>query len=147
MNETKTTPKMVEWFSADEMHDASKKWLSELNFIKDEQLFFDDLIKSYTLQLIDSKYFAESQQIIDGLKKIQKRNDLLIVAINTHERDLKVLVDGINEIKKEQRFKNEHRNLVVVVSDFFKDYKTFKTKLFKLIKSVIKESKQKRLLE
>ncbi|NNK40881.1 MAG: hypothetical protein HKP45_09540, partial [Winogradskyella sp.] len=61
MSTFNTNPKMVEWLNADEMHDASKKWLSELEFVADEQLFFDDLIKSYTLQLIDSKYFNKSQ--------------------------------------------------------------------------------------
>ncbi len=38
---TKTQAKFVEWLSTDEMYQASKKWYSELSFIKDEQLFFD----------------------------------------------------------------------------------------------------------
>lgn len=147
MSTLKTNPKMVEWLNADEMHEASKKWLSELQFIADEQLFFDDLIKSYTLQLIDSKYFNKSQSIIEALKKIKKRNDLLIEAIKTHETDLKIMVDGINDLPNEERYKKEHRNLIIVVSDFLKDYKLFKTDLFGLIKKVIKEGKQKRLLE
>ena len=47
-----TKANYVEWLSAEVMHEASRKWLSELRFIKDEQLFFDDLINSYTNHLI-----------------------------------------------------------------------------------------------
>ncbi|MBT8324837.1 MAG: hypothetical protein KJO96_06020 [Winogradskyella sp.] len=147
MSTFNTNPKMVEWLNADEMHDASKKWLSELEFVADEQLFFDDLIKSYTLQLIDSKYFNKSQSIIEALKKIKKRNNLLIEAIKTHESELKIMVDGVDDLPNEERYKKEHRNLIIVVSDFLKDYKVFKTEFFALIKKVIKEAKQKRLLE
>ena len=39
----KTKGKVVEWFSADRMHDMSKNWLSDLNFIKDEQVFLEEL--------------------------------------------------------------------------------------------------------
>ncbi|MBT8377286.1 MAG: hypothetical protein KJO22_10480, partial [Bacteroidia bacterium] len=127
MSTFNTNPKMVEWLNADEMHDASKKWLSELEFVADEQLFFDDLIKSYTLQLIDSKYFNKSQSIIEALKKIKKRNNLLIEAIKTHESELKIMVDGVDDLPNEERYKKEHRNLIVVVSDFLKDYRLFKT--------------------
>ena len=42
---TKTQVKYLEWLSADEMYEESKKWLSELSFIKDEHLFFEDIIK------------------------------------------------------------------------------------------------------
>lgn len=56
-------PKFVEWFSAEVMHENSNEWLSELGYINDELLFFNDLIKSYTLQLIGSKHFNESKKI------------------------------------------------------------------------------------
>ncbi len=36
-----TSSKYVEWLSAEQMHLASKEWLSELLFIKDEHLFFE----------------------------------------------------------------------------------------------------------
>lgn len=147
MKTTQAHAKMVEWLSADDMHEASKLWLSELRFAKDEYAFFDDLVKSYTLQLIDTKHFPESQKIIDGLIKIEKKTDLLIEAIKTHENELEIMVDAINQPKEEEAYKREHRNLIVIMSEFQKEYRTFKTKLFKLIKTVIKEGKQKRLLE
>ena len=68
---TKTHEKYIEWFNAEEMHEASKKWTLELNFIRDEQRFFEDLIKSYTLDLLDSGKFSKTKEIILDLNKQQ----------------------------------------------------------------------------
>lgn len=135
------------WLSTETMHNNSRKWLSELNFAKDEQLFFDDLIKSYTIQLIDSKRFNESKKIVDKLADLQKETDTLIKTLKNHEKGLKVMVDGINELEKENAYKDKHEKLIIVVSNFLKKYRTLKTKLFALIKDIIKDGKQKRLLQ
>lgn len=146
MKTTKKQPKYVEWLNAEDMHEASRNWLSELNFIKDEQHFLEDLIKSYTLQLIDNSNFEKSKKIVDGLNKLQKKNKSLIKAVNIHESDLKIMVDGIDQIKEEQAYKNKHRELIIYVSKYLKDYRALKAKLFDVIKAVMKKGKQKRLL-
>jgi hypothetical protein len=146
MKTTKKQPKYVEWLNAEDMHQASRNWLSELNFIKDEQHFLEDLIKSYTLQLIDNSNFEKSKKIVDGLNKLQKKNKSLIKAVNIHESDLKIMVDGIDQIKEEQAYKNKHRELIIYVSKYLKDYRALKAKLFDVIKAVMKKGKQKRLL-
>jgi hypothetical protein len=46
------------------MHNNSKEWLSELNFIKDEHLFLEGLIKSFTLQLVDKNHFSENKKLL-----------------------------------------------------------------------------------
>ncbi|MEW4922636.1 hypothetical protein [Algibacter sp. 2305UL17-15] len=138
--------KYAAWLSAETMHNSSIKWLSELRFAKDEQLFFDDLVKSYTLQLIDSKYFTKSKKIIEQLGKQQKETEELIETIINHEKELKIMVDGINQLKEEKAYKDKHRKLIIKVSRFLENYRTLKSQLFALIKSIIKEGKQKRLL-
>ena len=139
--------KYVEWLNADVMHNASRNWLSELMFIKDEQLFFDDLIKSYTLQLIDSRYFAKSKKIIDRLSHLQKDTDKLIEKVKKHEIGLKVMVDKIDQLEEEENYKKEHRSLIILVTEFFQMNQSVKKQLFKLIKGIIKEKKQKLLLQ
>ncbi|GAA4280949.1 hypothetical protein [Gaetbulibacter aestuarii] len=135
------------WLNAENMHRDSRNWLSELEFAKDEELFLDDLIKSYTLQLIDSKHFAESKKVIDKLSKIQKETDALLEIVKNHEKGLSIMVDGINEFDKEKAFKNKHVKLIINVKNFLDRYKTIKTELFTVVKGVLKEGKQKRLLE
>lgn len=135
------------WLSAEDMHNNSQKWLSELEFVKDEQLFFDDLIKSYTLQLVDSRHFTESKKVIDKLSILQKETDSLISKVKNHERGLKVMVDGINEFEKEHAYKVKHGVLTNVISTHIEKYRKLKTQLFLLVTGIIKESKQKRLLQ
>ncbi|MFH4967166.1 hypothetical protein V8G61_03085 [Gaetbulibacter sp. M240] len=135
------------WLNAENMHRDSRNWLSELRFAQDEELFLDDLVKSYTLQLIDTKHFAESKKVIEKLSKIQKETDTLIEIVKNHEKGLSIMVDGINEFDKEKAFKNKHVKLIINVKNFLEKYRTLKTELFAVVKSVLKEGKQKRLLE
>ena len=57
------------------------------------------------------------------------------------------MVDGIDQPDLEETYKNEHRELILKVNEFIKKCKTLKKELFNLIKAIIKEQKQKRLLE
>lgn len=147
MNPKKVKAKYGVWLSTETMHKDSIRWLSELRFAKDEQLFFDDLVKSYTLQLIDSKYFTQSKKIIDELNSVKKETKNLIDKIVNHEKELKIMVDGIDQIEKENAYKKEHGKLMVTVKNFLDKYRQLKTALFSLVKSIIKEGKQKHLLQ
>ena len=147
MKTTHTNAKHTEWLSADEMHFESKKWLSELEFCKEEQWFFEDLIRSYTLQILDNNHFEESKRLIDKLTKIVEQTQTLINAVKSHEKELSIMVDGIDQIKEETAYKKEHRNLTELVEEFRKRYRSIKAKLFNLIKMVMKEGKQHRLLD
>ena len=147
MKTTKTDIKYVEWLSAEVMHKNSIEWLSELRFINNALLFFDDLIKSYTLQLIDTKHFDESKKVVDKLGTSHKKTNYLIKIIQVHQNDLKIMVDGLDEPKEEEEYKNEHRKFIIMNNEFFKTYRIVKTEICDLIKNSLKEQKQKRLLQ
>ncbi|MGJ5641284.1 hypothetical protein [Formosa sp. S-31] len=134
------------WLNADTMHKGSVKWLSELHFVKVEQLFFDDLVKSYTLQLIDSKHLEESKSIVEQLRTSQKETATLLDVIQNHEKGLKIMVDAVHSEQEEEAYRDEHYKLISQVSEFMDHYKALKTQLFDIIKNILKEGKQKRLL-
>ena len=136
MESIRTQARYVEWLSADQMHEASKDWLSELRFIKDEHLFFEDLIKSFTLQLINPEKFSHNKEIIDALNRSQKKTAFFIETVNVHENKLQIMVDGIDQSKEEEAYKKEHRGLIIDISDFKKNYRILKTQLFDIIKSI-----------
>lgn len=147
MKSIQTHPHYIEWLNAEQMHEASKEWLSELRFIRDEHLFFEDLITSYTLQLIAPDKFADNKEIIDVFNESQKRNNSIIEAVKIHENELKIMVDGINQIEKEKAYIQEHKDLIVIINDFLKEYKLIKKQLFEIIKNIKKEEKLRRLLD
>ncbi|WP_370391694.1 hypothetical protein [uncultured Winogradskyella sp.] len=142
-----TKAKHTEWLSAEDMHASSKIWLSELAFFKDEQLFLEDLIKSHTLQLIDKSHFDKSKDIIDRLSQVVKQTEVLFNAVTKHENELSIMVDGIDELAKEANYKKEHRNLIELIGEFKKRYQKIKAELFALVKEVIKEAKENRLID
>lgn len=147
MKKKQKKPKYVEWLSSDVMHKASRNWLSELRFIKDEQRFFENLIKSYTLQLIDSEHFSESKLLIDKLSTLRMKNKAFIETVKTHENELLIMVDGIDQLKKEEAYKAKHREIAIDINKYFKDYRNLKKRLFETIENIMKHEKQKRLLQ
>ncbi|WP_431136880.1 hypothetical protein [Psychroserpens mesophilus] len=147
MKTTKTYAHYVEWLSADQMHEASKEWLSELKFIRDEHLFFEDLITAFTSPLIASGKFSDIQEIIDAIYKSQKQNNVLIEAVKIHENELQIMVDGINQLEEEKAYTKEHSTLITTITNFLKAYKSLKSQLFTIITNIKKEDKQKHLID
>ena len=144
-----TTPpkhRYVEWISPEEMHQAALEWLSELNFARDEQRFLDDLVKSFTLQLTDSKVFSRSQKIIAEIVNSEHQLLSLMKQVQAHENLLEIMIDDVDQPDLEKAYKDEHRHLIEQVGTYLSDYRKQKKRLFNLMTEVMKRDKQKRLL-
>lgn len=146
MNTPQNKMNFREWFSAEEMNMNAHKWLSELEFAIDEHLFFEDLVKSFTMQLLATKKFSENKEIMDAISQSQKRNTMLVETIQKHRNKLDIIVDGIDQLKDEELYKKEHNNLKILVNDFLLDYRELKNQLFTIIRSIRKNEKQNMLL-
>lgn len=129
------------------MHVMSLSWLSELNFITDEHYFFNDLITSYTHELIDSKSFSKNKNLIDKLSKVLKNNESLIEEIRIHENNLKIMVDGIDQLDEEKKYKENHRKLDQQLGEHLANYKNIKSELFQQMKHILKKKKQRKQLK
>jgi hypothetical protein len=137
----------IEWLSAEEMHNDSKEWLLELEFLNDEYLFFDDLVKWNTLQLIDFQSYSKSKEIIDVLSSTKSTNDKLIELVKKHENNLQVLVDGIEKPNEEKVFKEKHKTLIVLIKNHLTEHRELKQTLFNVLKKIKKTEKQKRIID
>jgi len=145
--ETKSNKrKLREWFSADELHEESKKWFSELKFAKDEQKFLNNMVKDYTLDIIDSDMFKTIQPVVESLNKSEKDLVDLFKKVQLHENQLQIMVDDVNQEKMEEAYLDTHNDLAMEVQDYFETYRDSKTKIFDIVSNVIKRKKQKRLL-
>ena len=147
MKTTQTNTKFTEWLSVKDIHNDSKEWVLELEFLKDEYLFFEDLMKSYTLQLIELQDYSKNKKIIDTISNYRKENDNLVKLIQEHQNKLEILVDDINEPKEEEAYKKGHKSLKSLVKKFLKENKELKLQLFNIIKKIKKIEKQKRLID
>lgn len=147
MKTKQPNPKYIEWRSPEELHETSLYWISELKFIKDEQHFLQELIENHTLPLLSKTIFDKSKLIVEALSLSKKNIEPLLKKIINHHNELTILLDGIDQPTEEKKYKEEHRKLMVVVNDFLKEYREVKRNIFDLIKIIIKQSKQKRLLQ
>nr|WP_293162450.1 hypothetical protein [Allomuricauda sp.] len=147
MMETKSNKrKFREWFSADELHEESKRWSSELKFARDEQKFLNQMVKDYTLDIIDSDMFKSVQPVVESLNKLEKDLVDLFKKVQLHENQLQIMVDEVNQEKMEEAYLDTHNDLGKEIEDYFVKYRDSKTKIFNIVSNVIKRKKQKRLL-
>jgi hypothetical protein len=147
MKTRQTNLRFVKWLSSEEMNEASKQWLSELNFVKDEHLFFEDLVTQFTSQLIAFGNFSSNEEIIDAINLSQKQNNTLIEAVKIHKNELQIMVDQIDQLEEERAYAKEHSDLIIAITKFLKEYRSLKTQLFDIIKNIKKEEKNRYLLD
>lgn len=138
--------KYIEWLNAEEMHEESMLWFSELNFIRDEQFFLNKLVQSFTLQLIDSNTYQDSKKTIARLQHAEKDIVPLFKKAQAHENQLEIIVDDVDQLKMEKAYLETHEELQIAMNDYTLRYRKIKEELFKLLTSIMKKDKQKRLL-
>lgn len=142
MNVSSLRYKYIKWLSAEDMHFMSKQWLSELFFVKNEQQFFEGLIRKYIFQLIQPNRQEKSVEIVNRLSDLQKENDKMISLVQSHGNGLEVLLDGKDELIKEEVYKLEHKKMIGAVSDFLEKYKDLKKVLFNTVAEILKVEKK-----
>jgi len=140
------THRYIEWIDPEEMHRATLLWLSEVKFMRDEQMFLNNLIKHYTVQLVDSKVFGKSKEIVSKLTDLEKEAISLMKKIQAHENKLEIMIDDIDQLELEKTYRDTHRGLTSTMDRYKEEYMQIKTRLFDLISNVLKKEKQKRLL-
>lgn len=136
----------IEWKTPDEMHFSSLQWKSELDFIKDEHHFFEDMLKEYTMPIIESKLFNRIKDLIDQLSKSKKELDTLQAQVHDHMNRLQRLVENVDEPKEGKSYRQEHKKILKEMNSFSKSYKTLKKEIFEAVSQALKQQKQKRLL-
>ncbi|MEM6718956.1 MAG: hypothetical protein AAF611_06570 [Bacteroidota bacterium] len=147
MKTIQTQTKYIEWISADDMHTDSLQWLSQLRFINDEHIFFENLIDSFSAQLRALDIFSSDKEIIDTLTRSYRHNEHLIQKVMRHENGLKIMVDGVDQLEDEKKYKEAHLNIASDIEIFLKEYQVLKMQLFNIIKGIKKEEKLETLLD
>jgi len=146
MKTKKQIYRYLEWKSPEEMHQTSLEWISEMKFIKDEKLFLNELIKSYTLQITGMGLFEESRKLITAISNSERDLDLLLKKVRVHENQLSIMLDDVDQPKMEKAYTETHRDLIFTIDSYLIEYRKLKGSLFQLISKVMKKEKQKRLL-
>lgn len=136
----------LEWRSLDQMHFDSVEWLSELNFIADELLFLEDLLKEYFIQLSSKQQYPKAKSLVDALTESKDKVKELIVQVQRHNNDLSVLTDNEDQPYEEREVKAAHREMLTETNNYFQKFKALKKNIFILVSNIMKHDRAKRLL-
>lgn len=132
----------MEWKTPEEMHFSSLQWISELEYIQDEHKFFEDMLKQYTLPIIESHRFDEVKNLTFQLSDSEKQLDALIEKTRKHRNGLQILVDGKDQPEEEKKYRADHRELHKEISAYTKNYRVFKKTIFQIFSSTLKQQKK-----
>lgn len=137
----------IEWKSPEEMHYSAQQWSSSLAFNEDEHLFFEDMLREYTLPIIESNLTGEVKALIDRLTESKKKMKELAERVSSHKNGLDILLDGVDQPEEEKKYKEEHRTLLKDLNSYWESYLQLKKDIFTKVSGALKKQKQKRLLE
>ncbi|MGY5851031.1 hypothetical protein [Salegentibacter sp. F14] len=137
----------IEWKSPEEMHYSAQQWSSNLAFNEDEHLFFEDMLREYTLPIIESNLTGEVKVLIDQLTESKKKMKELAERVSSHKNGLDILLDGVDQPEEEKKYKEEHRVLLKDLNGYWESYSQLKKDIFAKVSGALKKQKQKRLLE
>lgn len=136
----------LEWKSPEEMHISCLQWLSEMHFIEDEHVFLEDMLKEYTLPVLEAHLYEKAKNLITELSFLDKKRADLKGRLMSHRNQLEIMVDGKDQLEEESEYKDEHRRLKNEMGHFNQKYRNLKQEMFAVISKALRDQKQKRLL-
>lgn len=131
--------------SEQELHQDSKQWISEINFINDEVRFLEHLLSAKYIDCLAAGLYKKIEELVHKLKEQNKIGKTLKIVINEQEA---ILVDLIknNNVLSNKNFIENHKKLEFEVNYYMKKYKRLKKQIFDIVENVMKQKVQKKLI-
>ena len=92
------------------LHDESLKWINELEFISDEQIFLENLLSSHFLQLSSSEHYDAARKLIKKLKDVEKSGRDLMDTIELHNKHMATMIENL-QLEYDDRLAAEHETI------------------------------------
>ncbi len=134
--------KYIEWFDAAEMHEHSKDWFSELTFIKDEQQFLNNLIKSFAVKAIDKESFGKIKDFKSELAENHRSLMALFKMVQKHMNQLEIMIDDVDQLEMEKAYRITHKELFAKVDEYLLAYRAIKEIGFESLSAILKANKR-----
>jgi hypothetical protein len=131
--------------SIDHLLLKTKKWVSEINFIKIEQDFLKEILSEHIIGLCETNNFQKAKLLLNGIEHEKKLGRELIDNINDHNVNLALLIENIY-LKREDNFRNNHEYLKLEVNNYIENFRYIKEQVFELVLLIMKKEKQQKLL-
>ncbi len=140
-------PDDINWKEVQEMHENAQLWLNELRFIAYEHHFMEELLSGFFLKLSSKEHFSDASQLVKNLSDNKYANTSIFEKVQSHNNELYILMDDKHQPYEEKEIKAQHKSLKEEIEKHFHSFKETKSRLFDIVSKIMKEAKQKFLLE
>lgn len=127
------------------LHDSSLKWITELDFITDEQAFLENLLSSHFLELSNSNHYEATRKLIKKLKEVEKSGVELTDTIELHNKHMATMIES-RQLEYDEKLEAEHEKIQLEFDNYLVKFKYVKKKIFNMIKQIMLDHKQKLLI-
>ncbi len=129
--------------TSEELHEASKTWLSEIDFITYEIQFLKHLLGAKYIDCLDVGLYERIKEVTKEI--FDKKNDCINLKklVKNHETKLSDLIDQDETSNK--NFLEAHTKLALKINKFISSYKYLKMQVFEIVENTIEKKRQKKL--
>ncbi len=137
-----------DWFgrtkSIEELHNDSRLWISNINFIIDETRFLKRLLSTNYIDCLEAGLFKKIENFVQKLSTEKKKAKTLLLLIQEHENTLNCLIKS-NSVLSNINFTETHKKLEKEIVVFTKINKRLKKQIFEIVEQVMHKKHQKKL--
>tara|TARA_R110001583_G_scaffold39773_2_gene127447 strand:- start:6834 stop:7271 length:438 start_codon:yes stop_codon:yes gene_type:complete len=130
--------------SIEELHNDSKSWLSEVEFIIYEIKFLEHLLSTNYINYIDSGLYDRIEEFTKEIFNKKNVGTTLKELIFKHEKTLSHLIQNDSAISN-TNYIAIHNDLALEINTFISKYKYLKMQIFEIVDNVMTKKKQKKL--
>ncbi|WP_025743238.1 hypothetical protein [Aquimarina pacifica] len=124
-----------------DIHFNALEWKSNLQFIKGELQFINQLFNSYVFEPTTRNLFERLQEFKDGVLRVEKEIEILEEEIKKHESELGGMLE-CDTISCDHYYYNKHQKLKITLDVFYKNYRRLKSEIFSYTGGVLKSNKK-----
>jgi len=131
--------------SAEELHNDSKLWISEIDFIKDEIRFLNNLLSSNYIQLLDSGFNKKTTTLVKGISDTKITANTFCKLIKDHKNKLSILIES-KSVTSNIHYFETHKKLEIEINNFLLKYRKTKKQIFKILDAIMTKKGIKKLI-
>ena len=130
--------------SVEELHDDSKLWISEIDFVIDEIRFLKNLLSSNYIQLLDAGLNKRTTELVKKVSEKKESAKVFIKLIKDHNNRLASLIES-KSVTSNIHYFDTHKKIELEIFIFSKKYKKIKRQIFEILGEILTTKAMKKL--
>lgn len=127
------------------LRNTTSDWLSELEFMKDEQVFLEHLLSTHFLDLSTEKLYDPTRKLIRKLKDVEAMGTELFNDVQRLNHKIVIAVEKSSDVE-DSGLLNDEKNILKDFETYTLKFRYVKKKIFAMIKEIMVHHKQKLLI-